>query len=240
MPTFLLSLRIVAPLVLIAALAAGAAVSFNVARLDRTLFEIEESRLRFVLDELRAKLEAGLVPGSAIAASGAAREALDLAARQGPGIASISVIDAAGALLLHSGADAPAPLNSMQQQWIAHDASFMTAGARLAGGAGSVVLRYSLRRHADIVRGAARRLALAATAAVLAAGACFLFGVELLVRRMNASLVALDAALGDIRPGAAARGEEAVLAGQVRLTSRSALYEVCDAQRALASHEVAP
>lgn len=226
MPTFRLSFRIVAPVVLITALAASLAVSFNLSALERTLVDIEQSRLRFTLDELRTRL----------AAPGQGQGALDFTARRDPDIASISVTDGAGAPVLHTGAALPAP--SALPQPYARDAGFITARTPLADGAGELVIRYSLRRHAAIVASASRRLTLVALAAVLACAACFVFAIEALARRMDTTLGALDMALGELRPGAAGRGQEAALAGQVRLTSKSALYEVSDARQALAAEDV--
>lgn len=228
MPTLRLSFRIVAPVVLVTALAAGLAVYFNLSALERTLADIEQSRLRFTLDELRTRL----------AAPGQGQAALDFTARRDPDIASISVTDGAGAVLLHTGAALPAPPARLHQEPFARDAAFITARTTLADGAGELVIRYSLRRHGALVASASRRLTLVALAAVLACAACFVFAIEALARRMDATLGALDMALGEPRPGAAGRGQEAALAGQVRLTSKSALYEVSDARQALASEDV--
>jgi len=96
-----LSMTITAPIVLIPALAIGLTVFLNVGKLDRTLGELEDSRLRFTVNVLRQNLETGLDLGLPVRGLGNAQAAIDFEALQDPDIVAIIVRDDKGRLTAH-------------------------------------------------------------------------------------------------------------------------------------------
>jgi hypothetical protein len=238
-----LSLKISVPIALVSALAIGLTVFLNIGKLERTLSEVEQSRLRFTLNDLSDTLDTGLDLGLPVKALGNAQAAIDYEAQHDPDIMSISVIDDTGAVVFHSGAvdgstfKAPARING--QDWIARDGRAITIGTKLSNNfgvtAGAVVLRYSADKHNAFVAAISRQLGKAALAAIVAALFFLLFGIDYLVRRMNDTLTSMEATLG----GAAHDGanDAAALAMQVRQTTQAAQYDVGAVHQSLCAIE---
>ncbi|MFB9245096.1 hypothetical protein IV454_22375 [Massilia antarctica] len=235
-----LSLFIAAPIVLVSALALGLGVALQADRLDDTTRAIEESRLRFTLDDLRERFEARMALGLPLKAMPDAAAALERELRRDPDIVFISVIDNAAAPVFRAGAgaaDADPPALRRQaaaRDWLLREPGFVTLGARLSrpGGvpAGTLLLRHATQRQAGAVAMVTRELTLATVCAVLLTTVCIVFGVDLLVRRMDGMLARMNAALGRLpcADGAAA------LVDDVNQTAASALHDLAAARDTLA------
>lgn len=232
-----LSLKISAPIILVSALAIGLTVFLNVGKLERTIGEVEESRLRFTLGDLRDNLETGLDLGLAVQELGNAQAAIEFEASQDPAIVSISVVDAAGSVVFHTGERPDAATLAWRKasakadrDWIARDTDVIVAGTRLSNnlgiGAGALVLRYSRVRHANFISGVARELSHAAVGAIALATLILMAGIHLLVGRMNRTYDAMEAALADEAHDEELSPEAAALSAQVRATTRAAFHDL--------------
>ncbi len=242
-----LSLKIAAPIILISVLAIGLTVFLNVGKLERTLSTLEESRLRFILNDLRANLETGLDLGLPLQSLGNAQAALEREAGRDPDVVSISVVDARGAVLFHTGRSVAEVAAAWRQSedgkalpaWQAQDSQSYVVGATLTNNlgahVGSVALRYSKARQASFIATVSRQLNLAALAGVLATTLCALFGIDLLVRRIGRTLDGIEQALeADAARDPALDPHAHALATQVGATARHAQRDLDDADSAIA------
>ncbi|MDQ1830287.1 hypothetical protein [Massilia scottii] len=237
-----LSLLIAAPIVLVSALALGLGVVLQASRLDDTTRAIDESRLRFTLDELRTRFEARMALGLPLKALPDAAAVLERELRRDPDIVSISVIDNAAAGVFRAGAADAAPAALLGQaaarDWLLREPGFVTLGARLSqpGGtpAGTLLLRHATHRQAGAIALVARELTLATVCAVLLTTFCFVFGVDLLVRRMDDTLARMNAALGLAPAGDGTAPHAAALVGDVNVAATNALHDLAAARDTLA------
>lgn len=81
-----ISVTMSAPITLISVLAIALTVFLNIGKLDRTLSELEDSRLRLTVNALRDNLETGLDLGLPVNSLGNAQAAIDFEAARGTGI----------------------------------------------------------------------------------------------------------------------------------------------------------
>ncbi|RSZ55269.1 hypothetical protein HF313_15770 [Massilia atriviolacea] len=244
-----LSLLIAAPVALLSALALGLGVLLHLSRLDEATRAIDESRLRFTLGELRADVEARMALGMPLAGLPGVGAALERELGRDPAIAAISVVDSAGKTVFHAGAPDPAAPALLARQtardWLLRETGGVTLGARLSqrdgAPAGTLLLRHAMRRQQDAVALVARELALAAVCAALLTTLCFVFGVDLLVRRMRRTLAGMHAALGDGAPPKQAIPHANALVGDVNVMAANALHDLAAARDTLApAHASAP
>ena len=238
-----LSLKISAPIVLISALAIGLTVFLNVGKLERTLDEVEQSRLHFTLADLKDNLETGLDLGLPIQGLGNAQAAIDFESKADPDVLSISVIDTEGAVVFHSGpavATAFAPLATVKgKQWNRRESDALVSGIKLSNKfgvtAGAVVMRYSPRSHDRFVAAITSQLGAVALTAVLLSSACFVFGIQVLGRRVTGSLRSMEDALQGQPHGPRADAAAQALVGRVSQTTAAARAELDAARQALSS-----
>ena len=238
-------LTLAAPFVLIASLLLAMVVLLNLGKLEHTLADVEESRLRYVVGELREKLETGIAPGVPLSKLGNAQFLIDAQMHVDPDIISLSVIDPSGTRVFHRGAEPAVPFEPLSQQrdqdWSSRDTSSVSLGSTLSDSfgavAGAVVLRYSNHEHENLVDSIAMHLALAAAGALVALSLCFMIGLRVLARRLNFRLAALEDALDAPRPARAADQRITALAEQVKQTSRTAIVEVTAARQSLAGED---
>ena len=100
------SLELLAPFLLLAALAYGLVAWLYAGRIGQTLEQAETSRLQFTLSDLKADVEYGLAQGNALSDLANAQAALEAEVRLDPAIDSIAVLGPDGRLLHQAG---PAP-----------------------------------------------------------------------------------------------------------------------------------
>lgn len=225
-----LSMTITAPIVLISALAIGLTVFLNVGKLDRTLGELEQSRLRFTVNVLRQNLETGLDLGLPVRGLGNAQAAIDFEARQDPDIVAIVIKDAQGRPAFSTGR--PAERNSV------------AVGAPLSNNlgvtVGAIELHYSRHGHEQFVAGFARQLLLAGLAAAALSTLLAVLGTRLWVRRIGRTLGSMEHALDASAPPVARPDRHAAaLAEQAAHSAHRALRELEQAQRAITCKDVA-
>jgi hypothetical protein len=242
-----LALKIGGPVVLISALAIGLTVFLNVGKLDRTLSEVEQSRLHFILADLKDNLETGLDLGLAIGGLDNAQAAIDFETRANPDILAISVIDAQGAIVFHSGAPLKAKFAALAaikgKEWNGREPDAIISGIKLFNNfdlpAGAVVIRYSPRAHDEFVDIISRKIGLVGLAVVLASSFCLLIGVSVIGGRVGKTLRDMEHGLQGNTAAEVANPQARELAAQVNRSTGAALAEIGATRKALESIEAA-
>ncbi|CAN7375547.1 hypothetical protein LJR289_002194 [Pseudoduganella sp. LjRoot289] len=225
-----LSVTITAPIVLISVLAIALTVFLNVGKLDRTLSELEESRLRFTVNVLRQNLETGLDLGLPVRGLGNAQAAIEFEALQDPEIVSIVVKDDHGRPAFTTGR--PAEKNSTTVSLPLSNNLGVTVGA--------IELRYSRRSHDQFIAGLSRQLLLAALAATAVSALLAVIGIRLWVRRIGRTLGSIEHGLDRDAPAVARPDRHAAaLAEQVARSASQAMRELEQARRAITTKDVA-
>lgn len=232
------------PTVLVSALALWLAISVGLSHLERELQRVQESYLRFTLVELRAKLQSGLDLEVEFAAAGKAQDLIDAAVRAEPRIASISVLDAGGAVVFSSGPAGPAPrLSPVEQRMPAfsmRDAGSLIMSSPLLDDsgthAGALAVRYDTAQPLAAVALARRELALAAAAALIVIALCCVLGFRALMRHSQRRFDLMASRLGSVRAHAGFDAE-ILLVEQASMASKTALHEVSAARDVLVSRE---
>lgn len=225
-----LGITITAPIVLISALAIGLTVFLNVGKLDRTLGELEQSRLHFTLDNLRENLETGLDLGLPVKGLGNAQAAIDREARQDPDIVSISVLDDAGAVAFSTGRPGDADIIKLRTGM----------SNNLGVQVGAIELHYSRRAHDSFIAGISSQLRMAALVAIAVSTLVTLLGIRLWVRRIRRTLRSIETTLDTGAPPLRKPDPHAAaLAERVNRSASNALQELERAERAITSADVA-
>ena len=225
-----LSITITAPIVLISALAIGLTIFLNVGKLDRTLGELEDSRLRFTVNVLRQNLETGLDLGLPVRSLGNAQAAIDLEAQQDADIVAIIVKDDKGRAAFSTGRAAArntivvsAPLSN-----------------NLGVTVGAIELHYSRRGHDQFIAGISRQLLLAGLLATALSTLLAVLGTRLWVRRIGRTLGSIEHTLNASAPPVPKPDRYAVaLAEQAAHSADRALRELEQARRAITCKDVA-
>ena len=195
-----LSLKITLPIVLISVLALGLTSFLNLGKFERGFDEIERSRIDFVLADVRGNLETGIDLGLALKDLANAQAIIDFQAGADADIISISLFDADGKVVFHTGtplAELPPAWQNQgkdrgQPSWRLLEAGTLIVGTRLTSAigtdAGGVLLQYS-RRHRDaVIRTVARELLLASGLAVLLTAVLALLAISSIVHNTNRKL----------------------------------------------------
>lgn len=222
-----LSISITAPMVLVSALAVGLTVFLNVGKLDRTLGELEQSRLRFTLNNLRENLETGLDLGLPVKGLGNAQAAIEREARADPDIVSIAVLDEHGTVAFRTSRALDASSETVRLRTGMSNNLGVTMGA--------IELAYSRRSHERFMAGITSQLRLAALVAVIASSALAILGIRLWVRRIRRTLNSIEHTLDQGTPPPQPDRSAAALADQVNRSARDALQELDRAGRAITS-----
>ena len=232
------------PIVVVSALAFWLSIAVTIGHLERELHKIQESHLRFSLDELRARLQSGLDFDVQFAGAGKAQELLDRAVRADARIASIGVTDPAGARVFTSGDASRVPRLSQEEQrmpvFSMRDADSLVMSSALQDDsgayAGAVAVRYNTSEPLAALALATRELALAACASVVVLAVCCVLGFHALMRHSQRRFDLMASRLGSVRAHA---GFDAgiLLVEQASMTSKTALHEVNAARDTLASRE---
>jgi hypothetical protein len=216
-----LSVTISAPIILIGALAIGLNAYLSVGKLDRTLTELEQSRLHLILDDLRDNLETGLDLGLPVKGLGNAQAAIERELRQDGAIVGIRVLDADGAAVFSTGDPAHG------------DALRAPLSNNLGVSMGVIELRYTrqaedlaVAAYADQLTRAAAWIAAIGTLAALAA-------TRLWMRRIARTVDSIASTLDHQPPPPRADAEAAALASRARDRADLALRELEQARRAI-------
>jgi len=229
-----LSISITAPIVLVSALAVGLTVFLNVGKLDRTLAELEQSRLRFTLNNLRENLETGLDLGLPVKGLGNAQAAIDREARADPDIVSIAVLDDHGTVAFITGRSGRGTDDGAGTMRL-HTGLSNNLGVSM----GAIELSYSRRSHERFMAGISSQLRIAALVAILASSALAVLGIRLWVRRIRRTLRSIEHTLDQGAPPQHPDRRAAALAEQVNRSTQDALQELDRAERAITSADIA-
>lgn len=223
----------------ICALAFGLAAWLYGARLESTLSQVEASRVRFTLGDLRADFEKSLDRGFAIGQLANAQAALEAEARQDRDVLSLAVLDERGRMVFHAGERPQLPLPAPDSVRRTRDA--ITATTTLAynygAPAGTLLMRYSNRQHDQVMAELALRLLLAALAATAISTLAFVAGLRALERRRRAIGTQVEHALGAARMPPATEPGLAELVDKVNQTAATALVELTAARHAVSGSE---
>ena len=224
-------------------LAFGLAAWVYGVRLEKTLSQVEASRVRFTLADLQADFEKSLDRGYAIGQLANAQAALEAEARQDPGILSLTVTGTGGRQLFHTGEALPAgALGGPRSFWRAPDAITATTTLTYNYGApaGALVMRYSNRGHHEIMRALALRLGLATCVATILSTMAFVACLRALDRRRQSLATQVDRALGASRRQAGTEPELDELVDNVNQTTATALVELTAARHSVSQPGAAP
>jgi hypothetical protein len=225
-----LSVTITAPIILISVLAIALTVFLNIGKLDRTLTELEDSRLRFTVNALRDNLETGLDLGLPVNGLGNAQAAIEFEAAQDTGIVAIIVRDAAGVPVYSTGR--------------APDSQDIRVAAPLSNDlgvtAGSVELHYSRSAHDAFMSGITGQLVEAALVATLLTSLLAALGIRLWVRRIRRTLGTIEQAFDPRAPAVAKPDRQAAeLAQEVNRAASQAERDLREARAALCGPDAA-
>lgn len=241
MPNAHRGLGLVLPFACMAALLFGLSAWLYLYKLENILVQVEDSRLRFTLADLRADFEKALDRGYRLPQLSNAQAALDTELRQDPDLAWLCVLDARGAAIFRSGAGAPPALILPPAPASARDARGVTLSVPLhddtGASAGALALRYTGHARARIVAALTLRLALAAACATLFASAVFALALRRLRVRAATLLDQAADALHEPRAAAELPAPAATLTSEVRQTAATALVEITAARHTLARGE---
>lgn len=226
---------LVLPFAAMAALVFGLTAWLYLYKLEHTLAQVEDSRLRFTLADLRADFEKGLDRGFALSQLPNAQAAIDTETRQDRDLEFLAVLDARGAQVWRSGSGNSAGIvggpefartGTSTSGWVPLTSN---DGAR----AGALVLRYSNRAHTAIVNALTWQLVLAALLAtgITSAGYCLALGR--LLRRRETLFAQATTALGAARMPPATDPALARMIDNVNHTAATALVELTAARHAV-------
>jgi hypothetical protein len=196
-------------MVLISALAIGLTAFLNLGKFERTFSELESSRVRFAVSDLRANLETGLSLGLPLKSLANAQAMIEFETQKDPDIISISVYDETGATVFHTGqalGSETVPESwrlaanaKNDRNWQLTESGSLVVGTALSSiigsQAGGLALRYSRRAHDGMVDSVANTLKLASIVAVGAAASIAIFGINLLLARTNRKLKRIESFL---------------------------------------------
>jgi hypothetical protein len=226
---------LVLPFAAMAALVFGLTSWLYLYKLEHTLTQVEESRLRFTLADLRADFEKGLDRGFTLDRLPNAQAAIDTEARQDPDLEGLAVLDARGARVWRTGSAPDGAVVGGPEFVRTPDSTLGWAplvgndGAR----AGALALRYTNRAHAAIVRALAWRLSLAALAATLVTSAGYFLALRRLLRRRDRLFAQATTALGAARMPAATDPALARMIDHANQNAATALVELTAARHAI-------
>jgi hypothetical protein len=225
-----LSVTITAPIILISVLAIALTVFLNIGKLDRTLSELEDSRLRFTVNALRDNLETGLDLGLPVNGLGNAQAAIEFEAARDTGIVAIIVRDDAGVPVYSTGR-APDKQDIRVASPLSND---------LGVTAGSVELHYSRGAHDAFMSGITGQLLEAALLATLLTGVLAALGIRLWVRRIQRTLGTIEQAFDPRAPQVAKPDRQASeLAQEVNRAAGQAGRDLQEARAALHGQDAA-
>lgn len=194
-----LSIKLTSSIALISAMAIGLTAFLNIGKFDRTLNDLEKSRLQIVVGDIKANLETGLSFGLPLKSLENAQALIASQAKQDANILDILVHDENGAILFHSD---PKPMSSAIPQswksaakaggWFLEEEATLVAANKLTGGIsqdlGGVAIRYSMVAHQDTVREVQEKLILASLLTIAMTVLLSYLGISVFTRKNRQQL----------------------------------------------------
>ncbi len=203
-----LSLKITLPVLVITSFAIAFNGYLNYAKFQKHLVQVEMSRMKYSVDDIRANLETGLRLGLPVQAITNAQEIISFAAGKDSSILSVEVLDHGGKGLFRTGQDSS--LHAALPNWrssvikkqktleiLAPD-SFLIIVPLIGiteDFSGALAVRYSREMHDAMMREVFTALAPANLFAILVSIFIGALGVHLLVRRCLEEIGTVERAL---------------------------------------------
>ena len=200
-----LSLKITTPIAIISAMAIGLTAYLNISKFDRTLNDLEKSRLQMVVGDIKANLETGLSLGLPLKSLDNAHALIDAQAKQDPNILDILVHDENGVVLFQN--ETQRTFSTIPQAWrlaatgqgerawflkeegTKTEEPALVVTATLSGGIsqdlGGVAIRYSMAAHQNTLREVQEKLVLASLANIFVTALLCYLGIKLFTRIEN-------------------------------------------------------
>lgn len=196
------------PIAIISALAIGLTAFLNIGKFDRTLSDLERSRLQMVVGDIKTNLETGLSLGLPLKSLENAQSLIDTQAKQDPNILDILVHDENGAILFHSGTKKMSSIippawqiaanTAGERTWLLKEENAETkelsvvVASKLTGGIsqdlGGIAVRYSMATHQDTVREVQEKLTLMSLATIFITALLSHLGIVLFTRNSDQQL----------------------------------------------------
>ncbi|MES2049160.1 MAG: MFS transporter [Pseudomonadota bacterium] len=203
-----LSIKFTSSIALISALAIGLTAFLNSGKFDRTLNDLERSRLQIVVGDIKANLETGLSFGLPLKSLENAQTVIDTQAKQDPNILDILVHDENGVVLFHSGtkkmsstipqAWQMAEKAAGEKPWFLKEENAETketalvVASTLVNGIsqdlGGVAIRYSMAAHQKTVLAVQEKLTLASLTTIFITVLLSYLGISILTRKHDQEL----------------------------------------------------
>lgn len=244
-----LSLKITLPVLAIATLAIACNGYLNYAKFEKHLTQVELSRMRFSVDDIRANLEIGLRLGLQLKAVANAQEIITFAAKKDGSIISVDVFDHEGNPLFRTGRERT--LLSAPKNWrasvikkqktieiITPDSFLLIAPLQgiTEDFSGAMAIRYSREMHDKTMREVFKALAPTNFIAIILSILTGLFGVHCLasqaLRKISAIEQSLELAETE-NSGVPATGHAGDIVQPTIAAARRAIQEIRGAEQRL-------
>ena len=238
-----LNLKIVTPVILIAALAIGLSAFLNYGKFQRTFTDLESSRLAFTLNNIRDTVESGLDLGLTLENLANAEGVIEAEAGNDPHIALIVIFDDDGSVVHRAGnaeitTIPPAWIGEMTlnpgKAWRVSEPSTLVLGVPLVNNfgqiAGGVALRSDWSEQIALLQRMATSLMLGATIITVVTALSALVVVRFLVQRTQRALVQLDKSLDTMQTDAAEGTKQPDEIARLAISTREARAQL-DAAR---------
>ncbi len=239
-----LNLKIVTPVILIAALATGLSAFLNYGKFQRTFTDLESSRFTFALNNIRNAMESGLDLGLALENLANGEGVIEVEAGNDPQIMLIVIFDDEGKIVHLTGNSKmkkvpPAWTREMTlnlgKAWRANEPETLVLGMPLVNNFGQIIggvaLRCDWSEQIALLKEMAINLMLGAAIITALTALIALIVVSFLVQRTQKALVKLGRDLDAAQSGSAEAASDEVV--HLAVSMREVQAELSTARRQL-------
>ncbi len=218
-----LNLKIVTPVILIAALAIGLSAFLNYGKFQRTFTDLESSRFAFALNNIRDTVESGLDLGLTLENLANAEGVIETEAAKDPQIALIVIFDDEGSVIHRAGNAEikkipPTWTNEMTlnlgKAWHVNEPETLVLGVPLVNNfgqiAGGVALRSDWSEQIALLQRMATHLMLGAAIITAITALIALIVVRFLVQRTQKALAQMDKDLDTVQSSSAEEASDEI------------------------------
>ncbi len=239
-----LNLKIVAPVILIAALAMGLSAFLNYGKFQRTFTDLESSRFAFALNNIRDTVESGLDLGLSLENLANAEGVIEAEAAKDPQIALIVIFDDKGSVVHRSGnaeiTKIPPTWTSEitlnpDKAWRVNEPETLVLGVPLVNNfgqiAGGIALRSDWSEQLALLQQMATRLMLGAIIITAITALITLIVVRFLVQHTQKTLAKMDKDLDTVQSKAVEETADEI--ARLTISTREARAQLNAAHRQL-------